>query len=172
MGPPTPVPPSPFRPGGATPPGASPAAAPAPITPCPQCPIYAATILQLNAKVVAVEEDVDDLSMYVAGDMEKNQQLKVVISQHGSHIDHRGWELNNARIDLGKQKVLHETLEYDDKMLKSGDIFQESKFLDLQGRAAEQNNLLKKDLIACKTKAATVERNLREEHHRAATTSR
>eukprot|EP00972_Heterocapsa_arctica_P078566 11586434-Heterocapsa_arctica.AAC.1 len=159
MGPPTPVPPGPFRPGGATPPGAPPAATPAPITPCPQCPIYAATILELNSKVVAVEEDMDDLRIYVAGEMEKNQELKVAISQHESHMDHREWELNNARIDLGKQKALLETLEYNNKMLKSGNIFQDNKFLDLQGRAADQNNLLKQDLIACKT-AATVERNL------------
>eukprot|EP00972_Heterocapsa_arctica_P077830 11481271-Heterocapsa_arctica.AAC.1 len=89
MGPPTPVPPGPFRPGGATPPGAPPAAAPAPITPCPQCPIYVATILELNAKALAVQEDTDDLRTYVAGEMEKNEQLREVFENHEAHVDHR-----------------------------------------------------------------------------------
>eukprot|EP00972_Heterocapsa_arctica_P100166 14770081-Heterocapsa_arctica.AAC.1 len=61
-------------------------------------------------------------------------------------MDHREWELNNARADLEKQKVLHETLVYDNKTLRSREIYQENKFVDLQGRSDERYDLLKEDL--------------------------
>eukprot|EP00972_Heterocapsa_arctica_P068274 10087807-Heterocapsa_arctica.AAC.1 len=61
-------------------------------------------------------------------------------------MDHREWELNNAHIDLEKQKVLHETLVYDNETLRSREIYQENKFVDLQGRSDERYDLLKEDL--------------------------
>eukprot|EP00972_Heterocapsa_arctica_P081055 11943707-Heterocapsa_arctica.AAC.1 len=85
-------------------------AAQAPPPPCPQCPIYVATITELEAQVEANEEDKDELRRYIAIEMVKNKELTAVIAQHEVHMDHRQWELNNARIDLEKQRVLHEAM--------------------------------------------------------------
>eukprot|EP00972_Heterocapsa_arctica_P088408 13035314-Heterocapsa_arctica.AAC.1 len=67
--------------------------------------------------------------------MEKNEQLAEVTKNHEAHVDHREWELANARADVEKQKVLHETLVYDNAALRSSQIFSENKFLDLRGRS-------------------------------------
>eukprot|EP00972_Heterocapsa_arctica_P029123 4283413-Heterocapsa_arctica.AAC.1 len=71
MGSPNPIAPGPYRPSGAPPPGPSTTAPRAPTTSCQQCPIYVAKITELEAKIVANLEDMYDLRMYVAGEMER-----------------------------------------------------------------------------------------------------
>eukprot|EP00972_Heterocapsa_arctica_P043399 6405630-Heterocapsa_arctica.AAC.1 len=62
--------------------------------------------------------------------MEKNEQLTEVINNHEAHIDHRDFELAGARADVKKFKELHETLAYDNTVLRSSQIFAENKLLD------------------------------------------
>eukprot|EP00972_Heterocapsa_arctica_P027315 4014517-Heterocapsa_arctica.AAC.1 len=78
--------------------------------------------------------------------MEKNEQLAEVIKNHEAHMDHREFELAHARADVEKQKVLHETLVFDNTALRSSQIFTENKFLDLRGRSDERYDLLLEDL--------------------------
>eukprot|EP00972_Heterocapsa_arctica_P065165 9620397-Heterocapsa_arctica.AAC.1 len=70
-------------------------------------------------------------------------------------MDHREFELAGARADVEKLKELHETLVYDNTVLRSSQIFMENKLLDVRGRADERYDLLLEDLRVCKTKAAT-----------------
>eukprot|EP00972_Heterocapsa_arctica_P002674 396175-Heterocapsa_arctica.AAC.1 len=104
--------------------------------------------------------------------MERNERLTAVINDHGVHIDHRDFEIANARADAKKFKQLHEAAAHDNASLRTGEIIAENKTRERQNRAEERYDLLQEELRVCKTRAATVERNLREENHRADTTSR
>eukprot|EP00972_Heterocapsa_arctica_P060948 8989412-Heterocapsa_arctica.AAC.1 len=78
--------------------------------------------------------------------MEKNEQLTEVINNHEAHMDRREFELAGAHADVKKLKELHETLVYDNTVLRSSHIFTENKLLDVRGCADERYDLLLEDL--------------------------
>eukprot|EP00972_Heterocapsa_arctica_P026709 3930847-Heterocapsa_arctica.AAC.1 len=72
MGSPPPAALGPYRPSGAPPPGPSTTVPRTPPTiSCQQCPIYVAKIIELDAAMLANHEDMEDLRIYLAGEMEK-----------------------------------------------------------------------------------------------------
>eukprot|EP00972_Heterocapsa_arctica_P085404 12587375-Heterocapsa_arctica.AAC.1 len=124
----TPAAPGPYRPPGAPPPGPSISVPRAPISvPCPQCPIYVNKIVELDAFILANEEDMDDLRRYIAVEQETNAQLQMTITGHAVHIDNRDYELNHVRAELVKLHALNEALNYQVKMSRSKEIYEENK---------------------------------------------
>eukprot|EP00972_Heterocapsa_arctica_P001390 203739-Heterocapsa_arctica.AAC.1 len=61
MGPPPPLVPGPYRPPSVPPSGGSASAPRASYSSCPQCPIHVMKINELQAKIVALDEDADEL---------------------------------------------------------------------------------------------------------------
>eukprot|EP00972_Heterocapsa_arctica_P037374 5500501-Heterocapsa_arctica.AAC.1 len=68
--------------------------------------------------------------------------LKLNISQHKAHIDHRDFELTHARADMTKINGQNETLTHEVQFLRNNEIYAENKHIDIQRRAEERYDLL------------------------------
>eukprot|EP00972_Heterocapsa_arctica_P083694 12333469-Heterocapsa_arctica.AAC.1 len=127
-GAPPPAVPGPYRPPGEPPPGPSISAPRAPLNvPCPQCPIYVNKIVELDAFILANEEDMEDLRKYIAVEHETNAQLQMTITGHAVHIGNRDYELNRIRAELVKLHALSEALDYQVNMSRNKEIYEENK---------------------------------------------